>query len=152
MIHASAGALVAKVKGTTHEVVLDQFRRLFPGSSFLSQPIDLQPPLEWLRDRREEVNYTNPRFIEPNAPEHFRGVVKIGVRKATLAYLSDNGITYLFDPDHAMLAFPLMFWRDTVASSRNAGIRDTIAEEISFLTASFSDKNGPLSELIRVIS
>lgn len=151
-IHTSAGAMLAKQKGTTHEVVLDVFARLFPNSPFLSQTIDFQPPLKWLRERREDANYKNARFVEPDTPAHFRGVVKNGVRRATLAYLSTNGMTYSFDPDHAMLAFPLVFWRDTVLETRAAGLPDTIAAEIDFLTAAFSDDNGPLSELNRVIA
>ena len=151
-IHASAGAMFAKQKGTTHGVVLDAFVRLLPNSPFLSQTIDLQPPLEWLRERREDANYKNARFIEPNDPVHFRGVVRDGVRRSTLAYLSTNGMTYSFDPDHAMLAFPLVFWRDTVLAARAAGLPDTIAAEIDFLTTAFSDDNGPLSELNRVIA
>jgi hypothetical protein len=152
-ILTSAGATLAPQKGTTHEVVLDQFSRLFPNSPFLSQTIDGKPPLTWLRERRENANYKNARFVEPNDPTHFRGVVTEGVRRATLAYLSPTGLTtYSFDPEHAMLAFPLRFWRDAVSEARAAGLPDTIADEVDFLSKAFSDGSGPLSEIIRVIA
>jgi len=151
-IHTSAGARLAKHSGTTHGVVLDLFAQLFPNSPFLSQTIDFQSPLDWLRERREDANYKNSRFVEPNAPAHFRGVARDGVRKATRAYLSRDGMTYSFDTDHAMLAFPLVFWRDTVREARAAGLPDTIAAEIDFLSEAFRDDKGPLSELSRVIA
>jgi hypothetical protein len=151
-ILASPGATLERQSGTTHQVVLDQFARIFHTSEFLSQPIDSKPPLEWLRERREDANYKNPRFVEPNDSSYFRGVVKEGVRRATLAYLNSAGITYAFDPDHAMLAFPLRFWRDAVSKAKTAGIPDTIADEIVFLTKVFRDEDGPLSELMRVIA
>jgi hypothetical protein len=138
--------------GTTHAVVLDEFARLAPNSPFLSQTIDLQPPLQWLCRRREDANYKNARFEEPNTPEYFRRVAATGVRKAVGAYLGSGGLTYLFDPDHAMLAYPLAFWRDTIRDARAAGLPDTIAAEIEFLGAAFSDATGPLSELNRVIA
>jgi hypothetical protein len=151
-IHANAGEMLTKQSGTTHAVVLDLFARLFPNSPFLSQTIDFQPPLKWLRERREDANYKNPRFVEPDSPAYFRGVTKDGVRKATLAYLSTNGMTYLFDTDHAMLAFPLVFWRDTILMARAASLPNTLAAESEFLAVAFSDDHGPLSEINRIIA
>ena len=151
-LRTKAGDVPAKKKGQTHEVVLDEFAHLFANSRFLSQPIDIKSPLDWLRERREEANYKNPRFVESNIPSHFKGVLTHGIRKAIHAYLSDNGITYLFDPEHAMLAFPLLLWRDTINEARHHQLLDTVfIDEISFLTKAFSDKEGPLSEIIRII-
>ena len=151
-LHASAGRMLAKREGPTHKVVLNEFARLVPSSTFLSQTIGLEPPLEWLRARREDANYRDARFAEPVTPAHFRFVAEKGIRKTTLAYLTDAGRTYLFDPDHAMLAFPLSFWRDTVADARAASLPDIIEAETSFLTEAFSDEMGPLSEINRVVT
>ena len=112
----------------------------------------MKAPLDWLRERREEANYNNSRPSEPQAPPHFRFVASKGVRKTTLAYLSGTWDVYVFDPDHAMLAFPLLFWRDILVRSRTAGLGDVVISELEFLRQVLRDENGPLAEVLRVAS
>lgn len=47
-VHGQAGALAKKEKGQTHKIVLNLFRVYGIDAYMLSQPIDLEDPLEWL--------------------------------------------------------------------------------------------------------
>lgn len=91
----------------THKTVLKTFQRRNPNHSLVSQQIDLDDAVDWLIDRRETANYGHPRFSEPNCAREFEYIAANGLRKSLNAYLAESLFLYVFDPDHAMLAYPL---------------------------------------------
>jgi hypothetical protein len=97
-IQAIPGSQPGKAARSSHLAVLQHFEKNYPHHPLMAQPIALDLPLVWLRERRVEANYTNRGFGEPDAPEHFEQVESGGVRQAIEAYLADSG-GYLFDPD-----------------------------------------------------
>jgi len=104
-----SGGVAEKCEGTTHKCVLNLFVKFFSSSShLLSQEIDLKKPLDWLMDRREESNYKTAKFPEPIAPKHFEKIISAGLNRAVGAYVRDGEMLFAFDPDHAMLAYPIM--------------------------------------------
>lgn len=133
------GESLAKKSGTTHEVVLNAFCDSNPSSFYLSQTINQDKPLAWLRQKREEANYKSPKATEPNAPSHFQRIVSIGVGKTLSAYLSMHGPQYAFEPDHAMLSYPLLFWQDTLKEARSRSLPEISSDEIKFLKTAFQD-------------
>jgi hypothetical protein len=137
-------------KGTTHKVVLNLFSLVFAGDSLLSQPIGGEPALGWLMDRRENANYKQGRFGDPDVPPHFARVSQIGFRRAINAYLGDASSLYTFDPDHAMIAFPaaVLLRARTELKSQNLQVD---VEGGKFLTALGRDKDGRIAGLDRLL-
>ena len=147
-LKCTTGEQFAKRKGSSHKVVLDLFERVMPSSPLLSQQIAMLSPMIWLMERRELANYKLPRFLEPEVPDCLKSVVEVGLRRSVANYLGDEKYLYAFDPDHAMMAFPLL----AIGEAKLARAR---SHELPFLDASsrrallkiFSDRSGPLSAL-----
>jgi uncharacterized protein (UPF0332 family) len=106
-LEVESGKSPQKASGTTHKVVLEEFKRLNTNHLLLSQEIDLANPLNWLMEKREESNYKNAKFTEPEIPVHFTKIMQSQIRGAIEAYLTDSDDFYTFDKDHAILAYPL---------------------------------------------
>lgn len=147
-----AGAMAVKRDGPTHKVVLASFGAVLPTSPLLSQPIGVEGVLDWLMKRREEVNYTNPRFSEPNAPAHLDLIARTGVRKSVSAYLRDDSFLYAFDPQHAILAFPIEALKMVLRPKATGGAGITLAgDDRKYLASLYVDKSGPLAEAVNLI-
>lgn len=142
------GQLAKKGKGTTHKLVLDTFKGHNIEPYILSQPIDLQDPLEWLMQKREEANYKIAKFYEPQVPKHFKKIIEYSLRRVIKDYLSDTTDLYLFDPDHAILSYPLRVIQiayKKLLVSKSLGLK---SDEISYLCQLFSDTDGyPLPDI-----
>ena len=113
-IRAVPGATCKKLNGPTHKVVLDLFSSEFPSSVLISQDIDNIHPFAWMVDRREEANYKFPKFCEPKLPQCFKFLEANNLYRAIGEYISDVNNLYAFDPDHAVLAYPILVARETI--------------------------------------
>ena len=147
---ALAGSVPKKNEGTTHKVVIKVFKNLNIEPRLLSQQIDLQCPLEWLMENRERANYKFSRFIEPMIPNCFEIILSKGIRRSLHEYLIDTSMMHAFDPDHAMVAYPLTTLRIACKRFVESGIGGLQFKEKSLLRSLFQDNSGPLSELIRL--
>ena len=148
---SSAGEMPAKRSGTTHKVVLDTFRTRLPNHVLVSQPIGVDDPHEWLMARREAVNYKIARFSEPSAPAHFEIVDRHGVRQPVRDYLGDSSHVFTFDPDHAMLSFPIASIKDALELLRQATGNGLPADDCAFISSQCFDKAGPLPEFRKLL-
>jgi uncharacterized protein (UPF0332 family) len=150
-VFAKAGELAAKTKENTHKSVLRSFESLYPSDILLSQQIELQSPLDWLMSKREAANYGSARFVEPSAPDHFNEVETNGLRLSLNSYLADESYRYVFDPDHAMLAFPLKVIEDT--GIRIGKLRSPVLEEFEeqFIRARCRDNVGSFNHVLTVL-
>ena len=146
----SPGSLSGKIRGT-HQLVIAYFEKSFPNSPLLSQEISNEKPLEWLINRREEANYSTGRFEEPNCPSHFNSILRTGIRKATSGYIADHTYLYAFDPDHAILAFPIEVLKVTLAHPRINMTSNTSIDSQRFFQSIFSDRSGPLVDIISLL-
>ena len=147
-----AGAMAVKREGPTHKVVLASFEAVLPNSPLLSQPIGLDGALDWLMKRREEANYSNPRFSEPGAPAHLDLIARTGVRKSVSAYLRDDKYLYAFDPQHAMLAFPIEALKMIFRPKAIGGVGIALSgDDRKYLASLYADKSGPLAEVVSLI-
>jgi hypothetical protein len=153
---AAAGELPVKRSGTTHVAVLDAFEQLLPGSLLLSQLIGAEPPFAWLMARREAANYKVARFTEPSAPVHFRSVDRFGVRRLLSDYIGDDLHLFTFDPDHAMLAFPIEAMKLALDALKNAvrsgGASALFEEDATYLSSQCFDRNGRIAVFQRLIT
>lgn len=145
--NAQEGQAPKKAKGQTHQVVLATHQSHLPGSALHSQNIGLSTPMDWLMARREEANYKQPRFVEPGTPQHFKAVVRTGLRRSLSAYISDQSGLYTFDPDHAMLALPITALRITLRAYEVAGLGDQLSDgSRRYIAALCHDRAGPLND------
>ena len=149
---SNAGQVAKKLKGNTHHVVLDEFKALGFFPLFLGQQIDNLEPLDWLRIRRETANYASPRFTEPDPPDHLERISSMGVRRVAEAYLSDKTRLYVFDSDHAMLAYPIELLKQTIQEINGlVGSQSLNHADRTFLAAICKDAAGPLPGVRRLL-
>ncbi len=149
-VHASAGALPSQIRENTHKSVLKIFEVSMPTSALLSQTIGTDAPLEWLMARRENANYGHACFPDPVPLEHFKLFTKYNVRELVAEYVRDKHDRYTFDPDHAMLAFPIKvigFVRDAISGASLSLTHD----EMVHLRKICRDTSGQLSSLLSLM-
>jgi len=139
-----AGSHPTTVAGTTHGGCLNIFQQDYRSELLLSQEIDSASPVEWLKNRREEANYRTEDRYDPVCPDHFSNVARIGVRKLLAAYGQDRDNLYTFDPDHAMIAYPLRALELSLDKLRGSG--SVLSEKVrdDYLRQRFRDKDGSL--------
>lgn len=149
VIEAAAGKMpdLSRDAGT-HKTVLRAFQRLYSQHPLQSQDIGIENPLDWLMRLREEANYINARFIEPSAPDGFAFVARRGVRTMINAYLEEATGLYVFDPDHAIVAFPLRALQLVGEGITTGGLLRPSEEEMKFIVSRARDESGSYSKLV----
>jgi hypothetical protein len=135
----------------THQAVIAYFMKTFPRSPLLSQDVGTDEPFQWLMQRREEANYNVGRFIDPQCPEHFETIVRLGVRRSTSEYVADNSYLYTFDPAHAILALPIEALKQTVRHTDLDIAANSGVDTRTFFRGLFADRAGPLSGLLQLL-
>lgn len=148
---AVPGQIPIKRSGTTHKVVLEAFKSYLNGHVLISQNIGSEDPFAWLMTMREFVNYKTPKFCEPDAPPYFKFIEKCGVRQLTSAYVADDTHLYTFDPDHAMLAFPIAGLKLVLNDLKTLGTANLLPGDVTYLASQIYDKNGPLPDFRRML-
>lgn len=149
LIDALTGAMpVSGTERGTHKTVLKAFQNRNAAHALVSQQIDLYDPLDWLIYQREAANYRDARFGEPEYGKNFDYIAAHGVRKALNTYVADTTFIYVFDPDHAMLAYPLSALQligNTVAPAASALLSN---EERQFLKNRIRDNAGSIPAVL----
>ena len=146
---AQAGSLpLSCTDRGTHGTVLRTFQRRNPGHALVSQQIDLEDAVDWLMHKREAANYARGRFSEPECSSELAQVARNGLRKTLNAYVADTSFSYVFDPDHAMVAYPLRALQlvGTVLAARGPATLDD--DEKQFLKLRTRDASGGLAVLM----
>lgn len=105
-LELAAGKSPRRENGVTHEIVWKVFSRNFL-NIYLNNEIDSICSYEWMKKLREESNYKNAKFLEPNLPTWFSYIDRYGLTNSISAYLEDDSMLYAFDKDHAILAYPI---------------------------------------------
>lgn len=142
----SAGEMPKKRSGTTHKAALDGFKTHLPNHVLISQTIGLDHPLDWLMARREAANYKLLRFTEPDAPEHFKIVERFGTRRSVRDYIADQGHVFTFDPDHAMLSFPIAAMKEVLTTLSRVTGSGLASADSSFIARQCYDRTGPFPD------
>lgn len=150
ILDAKPGSMpVSCTESGTHKAVLRTFQSRNPNHLLVSQKIGLDDAVDWLMEKRESANYGGPRFTEPNSRSELNYIAAFGIRRTLNAYLSENSSLYVFDPDHAMVAFPLRALQ-LIGDQLLAAVpsfRATV-EEQKFLKACARDESGYFSQLV----
>jgi hypothetical protein len=148
VVEARVGNTISRRDGQTHKIILDEFRSRRVVHSLLSQDIELKSPLDWLIEKREIANYKNLRFWEPEVPDHFRRILDTGVRRSINAYIIDVD-TYAFDPEHAILAYPIKILKTAYDLMTASGKTWDIADR-KYVSSLFRDEKGPITEIYKM--
>jgi hypothetical protein len=100
--------LSEKVSGD-HKTTIVTFINLFKDEDvLLSNTIEGKSIYEWLMDIRNQVNYRERAFTEPDGQYFYRDLFDNNKLKAQVeTYLKDEDYVYCFDEDHCSLAAPL---------------------------------------------
>jgi hypothetical protein len=148
-VTARAGdAPVSCTERGTHKTVMKTFERRNPGHVLVSQQIDLEDAVDWMVEKRESANYRVVRFGEPDCEAEFEHVAANGLRRTLNAYLSETTLLYVFDPDHAIVAYPLRALQLVGSQLARGGIIVPSEDEQSFLRGRARDQAGNLPLLI----
>jgi hypothetical protein len=148
---ATAGQIPSKRSGTSHKVVLDAFAHFRNSSVLLSQQIGAENPFDWLTSKREFANYKQPKFCDPDAPYHFKFIAQHGVRQPVRDYVADDSHLFTFDPDHAMLAFPIATLKVLLSDLKVSNVGRLGQSDANFLASQVFDRAGPLPDLRRLL-
>ena len=148
VIVKAGGTPVSCIDTGTHKTVLKTFQRRNRNHVLVSQQIGLEDAVDWLIERREIANYGHSRFTEPDCAREFDYVAESGLRNALNAYLPDAQFLYVFQPAHAMLAYPLRSLQligDQLMAAIPTGLTK---DEQQFLRARAKDNCGNLAMLL----
>lgn len=104
---AQAGESVVRKSGNTHSVVLAEFRSRFSADQLLSQTVAESDPLTWLENLRNTASYRTAPFRDPVPPQEFEKPYN-QLRTHLQAYVGSDKLLYSFDPDHAIICYPLL--------------------------------------------
>jgi len=132
----------------THKTVMKSFERQNSGHPLVSQQIDLIDAVEWMVERRESANYRDVRFSEPNHQPALKYVIESGLRRTLNAYLAETSTLYVFDPDHALVAYPLRALQLIGNQLASAGVIEVSKDEQEFLKSRTRDQSGNLPALL----
>ena len=132
----------------THKTVMKAFERRNSGHALVSQQIDLEDAVDWMTEKRESANYQEARFREPNCGSSMEHLVTNGLRRTLNAYLSETSLLHVFDPDHAIVAYPLRALQMIGNQLAAAGAIELSGEEKEFLRSRANDQAGKLPMLL----
>lgn len=150
-IFVRTGCGLINSKGTTHKLVLDLFRQHFSSHVLLGNSIQAKPPLEWLMEQREVMNYKSAAMPDPNMPMLYEGIVKMTIRQLLNTYLYDDVEAYTFSEHHACLAYPFKFLIHTIDIFNTKKISCRyLKQNLSFIRKLLSDESGSFDFLLKI--
>lgn len=145
-VPSKPGKRFRKRKGQTHVAVYDLFRSRYPSDPIVVNDIAGEEPFNWLREKRELVNYRMQRF--PLAGDDvgiFGDMATQKLRRVIESYLDVS--TYAYDADHATIALPLACVSKCVQKAHGKALykRDS---QVAAARMLFVDGTGPIPRLI----
>lgn len=95
-----------------HQSTIWLYNKFYDGSDILlTNDINGKNPHEWMRKKREEVNYQHDKFQEPNPPYFWQEIdtqIKAkNISKQVSKFLNDEDFLYTFQEEYAILAVPI---------------------------------------------
>lgn len=96
-----------KILSGTHGAVLFLFEDVMKNNILLSQDIDDLYPTEWMMRERETANYRECYFKDPFPMDSMKMTNNLGALDLLKAYILDDNLTYAFDKDHSIFAYPI---------------------------------------------
>lgn len=118
-----------------HESALKSFATELAGEYVLSNLVEDMNALEWIKAKRERVNYLRADFVEPDPPEYISEAERYIGSKGWLSFLQLSAEdAYVFDKDFAILLIPARIIIDTADNIERLGMRGDIrSNQIEYL-------------------
>lgn len=138
---ANPGSSPRRVTGNTHDSILKEVEASGAIPRLRGQPVAGQDVASWLIGSRNSANYTIARFPDPEPTTVLESVAKNGVRRSLQAYVEDDSQLYPFDPDHAMMAYPVAVAKELISAEPP----DFSDADEGHLSALFRDQAGPFA-------
>jgi len=144
------GEQFTKLSGTSHDVVLQLFRKSYSSDIMLSNTIEGKDPTVWFKENRELINYKLNPFSDPTPPLDLFHYEE-NLRKWMLTYLKE--ISYAFSGDHAYIAyvFKLLIREIDQYINDSRTITGLNADRIKFIKQNFQNGGGPIDFLVKRI-
>jgi hypothetical protein len=149
-IELSRGSYFMKASGSpsSHKVVFNAFKDLYPNDIMLSNNIREKCPLDWFIESRELINYKQTPYPDPIPPIN---IFKYSdsIRGWLHTYNNDETYSYVFAEAHAYIAYPFKLidriLRQNISRSEiNPFITPNV---LQLLRKNLSDSKGPLTLL-----
>lgn len=141
-IHVEDEGKAKKESGNTHKVIIKMYESSYQYDPIVTQQIDMQNPLAWLAEKREQCNYKNARFFEPSIPCYYNKIMNdlsVNVR----VYFQDLDFLYAFDKDHAIIALPTMIIKKAI--DKYSARFNMPHEDVHYLSGLFDALEGDYS-------
>ncbi len=135
-----------KLRGNSHDVVLNQFKKYFSSDILLNNQIENMSPVDWFNSNRNFINYTMNPMEDPKPPISLHPYQN-DLRKWIATYLSDTSHNYTFDPSHCYIAYPIQLFIRIFDYYRNNEIINKYIDEekLNYFKINISDDNGPIA-------
>ena len=148
-IKLQAGEKFIKLKGNSHDVVLNQFKINFSFELLLSNQIGGKSPVDWFNEMRNVINYKLNPFTDPIPPFDLYNY-QSNIRKWITNYLNDDIHKYTFDPSHCYIAYPVQLFNRIYEYYINNDLKNDYLnnEVLLFLSKNISDEKGQMSSII----
>jgi|GEM_PF-1862486 len=124
-LEAKPGESAKKRAGNSHTVAFELFRQNYKNDLVLSQQISGLCPLKWIEDKRSEISYRTAPYVDPESPSEFSSIIG-KERLHVQEYCCDDLHLYAFDPDHSMLAYPILLVKRLSELVRNYNINEIV--------------------------
>lgn len=141
-----------------HVAVINIYRDLYGNSDILqSNDIDGINPYEWMMEKRNQINYRQQQFYDPEPPDFLQFIAeKVDLKTFDLlisTYVDDTNYLYCFQPDHASLALPIhrmLLTKNEYASSNT--MLTLTQDKINTITALLTMDSTPIQRIQSFIS
>lgn len=113
----------------THDGTIKLFEKCFGTSDIIySNTVDCVNSVEWIKGKRELVNYLSVEFKEPGYFPYFEKFNSIDVlKKNTIKIINDNSNTLAFQSEFAILGIPLLLFNEII-KNYNLNIKNIFDE------------------------
>lgn len=151
IIKISKGESFQSVKGNSHQIVLELYKKVFDTNSLLMDNIEGKLAIDWFEDIRNRINYRTNPLPEPQAPLPIYPYDD-DLRKYIMKYREND--VYATDEAHAYVAYIIRLIDYELhlyqsAMRRNRFLTDNV---INHLCANICDKKGPIAFYIAELS
>lgn len=152
-IRARANEKFLKCENTTdHKAAFEVLGKHFTGDYLLSNTVDGQSAYDWIMEKREDTNYRDLAFHEPQPPD-FWETINHELSSQSIGNIiekisSDSTGLYCFQSDYAVLGVPIKRLEASCLALKQSGIR-TLSDEQQLFLRSFI-RNCPESFLSRI--
>lgn len=136
-----------------HLCMISLYRDMYAGSDILqSNNIDGNNPYEWMMERRNQVNYRQRQFHDPEPPDFLQLIAnKIESNDfdhLITSYVDDTSYLYCFQPEHACLALPIRRLLLTRNEYTDSGVTLSVTQDrLRLITTLLTLGNRPIQRL-----